>query len=431
MVEGADYPQLVADNRAVLARFTEAARQAVDENDDGLPDRVEALLDHTLVVTGSANSELLPIASVNELKSVLVELKTALEPAVDCTPETIDMDVLKGIKNRADALAMHLSRWPRTEGDDWREAVTQAASTYRRSLGQQLGSLQSEIDALRAARAALGEELEREQVERRASIGTEFSAFDERLDELETKMTQLDSSRTSTEAQLERSITRSDEALAAMQKQFSDAQEARTTEAAAVREKMVADTSNLLAMQESNADSLLQAIQEHVDSAASLVSVFAAAGTANAYSKEAKEQGDKADNWRIAAIVLGILAGVAAGAVLFGASRGDAAWQLVIGKLAIGIVFGGIASYAARQSARHRRREESARHLELNLATFGSLADELDSEQLQKARAELVAAMLKREVSQPGSKELDVISVDESQINFIQRIIDLGMKQRR
>lgn len=177
-----------------------------------------------------------------------------------------------------------------------------------------------------------------------------------------------------------------------------------------------------------NADSLLSAIQEHVDEAANLVSVFAAAGTANAYSKEAKEQGDTADTWRKAAIVLGIIAGVAAGTVLLGASSGETAWQLLIGKIAIGVTFGGIAGYAARQSARHRRREESARHLELNLATFGSLAEQLDSDALKQARADLVGSMLRRDDSRTTS-DGDVAVVGEPQLLVIQRLLEMMVKK--
>ena len=96
-----------------------------------------------------------------------------------------------------------------------------------------------------------------------------------------------------------------------------------------------------------------------------------------------------------------------------------------MGKLALGATVGAVASYAARQSSRHRRREERAKHLELNLETFGSLASELSPDKLEDARSALVTTMLKEqeESTSPGRGSKN--SISDSQITILQRAFEL------
>lgn len=145
---------------------------------------------------------------------------------------------------------------------------------------------------------------------------------------------------------------------------------------------------------------------------------------------EAKAQGGQADRWRAIAIGLGVATAIAAAYVLveFPETSIDT-WQLVIGKVAVGLTVGAVAGYAASQSARHRRREERAKHLELNLETFGRLSSELGPENLEVARSALVDTMLKvDEVGSGGHPGKDSISDD--QINVIGRLIDQIQKVR-
>lgn len=105
------------------------------------------------------------------------------------------------------------------------------------------------------------------------------------------------------------------------------------------------------------------------------------------------------------------------------------AWQLVVGKLALGATVGAVAGYAARQSSRHRGREERAKHLELNLETFGSLSGELSPDKLEDARAALVTTMLKEEEPvQSGRAKKNAIS--DSKITILQRAFDLFRSAR-
>lgn len=427
-IEGAGFDNRVAGIRTQLDGFSEPYLRTIDAEDDGILERLQMVLDHVLVVTGAAVSQLTPQKWVDDLTSAIASVKSAVDSLEALDEETFTVATVAQLSEAIEQVAKDLMAWPlQATPEDWRDAATAAASTYRRSLSQQLASASAEISTLDGALVNVRQELEAADTSHREALEARSNDLDLQVTAASTAIAAVDTQRESVEAQLARSIERADAAIATQQKQFSDAQEVRTKEASETRDKLIDDTNRALEAQEVNADSLLAAIGDHVDRAANLVSVFAAAGTANAYSKEAKEQGDTADNWRKVAIVLGILAGVAAGTVLLGTSNGDSAWQLLIGKLAVGITFGGIAGYAASQSARHRRREESARHLELNLATFGSLVDELDDDALMTARAELVGTMLRRDDS--GKRSDDDTTIGEPQINLVRQIVDMINKR--
>ena len=57
-----------------------------------------------------------------------------------------------------------------------------------------------------------------------------------------------------------------------------------------------------------------------------------------------------------------------------------------IGKLSASALIGGVAAYAARQSARHREREERARNFQLELQAFGPFIEPLSTEQQEEER---------------------------------------------
>jgi hypothetical protein len=99
-------------------------------------------------------------------------------------------------------------------------------------------------------------------------------------------------------------------------------------------------------------------------------------GTAERYGEEFREQRKVANIWRRVTIVVGLLAAAAA---LWAASEGDA--TKAGAKIAIAILVGGVGFYTARQSARHRHREEHARQLQLDLTAFPVFVESLPDEE--------------------------------------------------
>lgn len=420
-----NFEKRVADIRVGMDRQAEAFWERVDAEDDGIVERAQMVLDHTLVVTSTAVPQLLPKSWVEDLTEDLEALKVAVDALVEL--EDVSKTAAASFSSAVDAVAHELAMWPAPTTGDWRSAISEAATTYRRSAGQQLAALRSDIDA---AGAAL-REIQQEAKESLATIQDANAAQHEelaaRIAQLNLQVGALDTQRAAIADQVARSAERADQAISTFQLQFSDAQDARAKEFQAGLAQMTSQANAARVEAVESAERGIEAINAKVSEAGDLVSVFAAAGTANAYSKEAKEQAKLANGWRLAAIALAMLAGLAAVTLLFADDDAATNWSLIIGKLALAGTLGGLASYAARQSARHRGREERARHLELNIVTTGPLLLDVDESKQTEARLKVVEAMLQHQSNGPGSDKSDRAITDD-QINMIGRLFEIARR---
>ena len=426
-VSAADFGTRVAGVRAHLAAWSDATRQVVDAEDDDILERVEQLLDEVLVVTAVQNEIVVPRDLIGALTNALVAVDSALTALDGVDSSTVTVALVSELTLSAEVLSSNLFQWPpRIEGENWREAVTQAASTYRRSAGQQLAGLNTEIDAAKAELARIEQQsVDIANKTRQLADEKEAELASQQAD-LEAQIVAVKAAVTTASTQVQAAIDRSESAIGTQQQQFAEAQEERSKAFTETQEERANTAKAILTQRDSEASAIIQDLKLRLDKANTLVELFTAAGTANAYSRESKAQGRQANIWRGVAIALGVLAALAAGFVLveFPKKSPIDDWQLMVGKLALGATVGAVAGYAARQSSRHRRREERAKHLELNLETFGSLASELSPEKLEDARSALVKAMLQEEEStSPGRGSKNTIS--DSQITILQRMFEL------
>ncbi|SDD89735.1 hypothetical protein [Nocardioides lianchengensis] len=396
--------------------------QAIDENDDGIVDRVYALLDHTLTITSTADARLLPLSRTKLLEAAIERLSIALQDGVGYNPGSIAMTIVDAITAAADEVADQLAQWPRTEGSDWREAVTQAASTYRRSFGQQLTQLSQELDRAKEAIEELRLQVDVADSDHQAVIRERTGELEAAIATLGAEISALDRQRATVDDQLNKSIDRAGQAISSQQQQFAEAQEKRSIEFRELSGDLVEQAEVDFQARREDAESAIAQIEQQVDEAKDLTAAFAAAGTANAFSQEAKDQAKAANTWRRAAIALGILAGLAALSLFFGNSN-DPAWELVVGKLAISVAFGGVATYAASQSSRHRRREETARHLELNIVAFGPFVRDLSEVKQIEAREKVVESIFLRDIFPNGGTKEDP-TLSSEQITLIGKLLE-------
>lgn len=124
--------------------------------------------------------------------------------------------------------------------------------------------------------------------------------------------------------------------------------------------------------------------------AAELVGVIGNTGLSGGYRKWADEQKTQADGWRIVAIVAG---GLGLLWVIFWSvlhvSKSPTAAD-VLARLPPALISAGLATYAGRESGRHRKLERHGRLLELQLASLGPFLAEFHGEDRNKIKAELV-----------------------------------------
>jgi hypothetical protein len=116
---------------------------------------------------------------------------------------------------------------------------------------------------------------------------------------------------------------------------------------------------------------------------AQLVGAIGLAGTAERYSEESRQQRRAAFWLRLAAIVVAL---GAVGVTVVASLNHDDSTQHLLAKLSVSAILGGLSAYLARQSGQHRRREEHARALQLELTAFSPFIEPLTPEQREEER---------------------------------------------
>jgi hypothetical protein len=419
-----DYPGQVATIRSRLNSLTSASRDALESYDPGITERLQVLLDHVLVLASTTSPQIVPTERPVQLTSTLTEVNNTLsylgEPS---SAPTYAPNVAAAITN----LSAHLWTWQGSmSGDDWRDAVTGAATTYRRSLGQQLVSFTAEIEGLVAQAASFKQDLatlQAEAVEHSHELDSELGVLDERTTE---KLAVLETQIETLQAQVTAAVARQDAAVQQYQEQFSTAQERRGTEFVTFVQESKSSFSETRTKLSKDAQEQITLLQGEVDKAKELVSVFAGAGTANAFGKEAKEQAAAANNWRKIAIGLAILGAIAAGVLIFAFGNKSASVSEVIGKLAVTVVVAGAAGYAATQSSAHRKREVNNRRAELLLVSFEPFVRDLPTEEQDKARVTLLQTLM-TDTSHvmPSDGAIDEPVLSAGQLNLIKQFFDI------
>jgi hypothetical protein len=233
------------------------------------------------------------------------------------------------------------------------------------------------------AEAMTAEEQRRAEIaarldELRSTVTAEKTRFDSLVPSFEQQFTAAQAAR---EQQHRDVISSFDEETRALVQRVSDEAEKTTAE---VRDGV--DT--LLTESATRVDAVLEDVRTKRDEVDDLYSVITNTGTASAFRDDAEQQKKAANTWRLVAVVFGVLAAVATGWAALSGS--DESTQSLIARLALGAAAGGIAAYAARQSGRHRDREEEARRLELDLPAFGPFIESLPDEVRQRVREEFL-----------------------------------------
>jgi anti-sigma-K factor RskA len=148
---------------------------------------------------------------------------------------------------------------------------------------------------------------------------------------------------------------------------------------------------------ETRANAIIEALEEKREQAGELVEVMSTSTTAGAFAKEAKVQKREADQWRILTVSIGIAAAVVAVAAIGVSIALGTSPPLVIAEIGAVALLLGLADYAARQAALHRRREERARRLELDVTAVGPLTSALSESDKQRMRSEFAERLLPSE----------------------------------
>jgi hypothetical protein len=160
--------------------------------------------------------------------------------------------------------------------------------------------------------------------------------------------------------------------------------------------------------------SLMKALEANKKKSSDIVRTISSEANRSAFHGEAEQQRSRADSWRLMSVLLSLCAV----ALLVALSLRSPAHLDIANSLqhvALSIIVLGIGGYAAAQSAQHRRREEAARRLELDIETLDPLTEGLPEDERLKIRAKVIATIFNRQdVAPEGTGNGSGTSVDLS-----------------
>jgi DNA repair exonuclease SbcCD ATPase subunit len=347
--------------------------------------------------------------------------------------QAIARTVLKHVEQKVDDLARRfgglseeLTRTESTQNGRLAELDTAIADSTG-TLEKAAEAVQSKLTAQDQAITALQLRTETEAAAQRQGLAEAFKAAqDEREHQFEELQAQL---KESSDAQIEQLRHQATAQLEAMEPEFTKLQTAITAEkqrldALAGQQQQQFDSlkeawSTRVEAQsedaETKASKTLAKMQAILEQAQLVANAIASTGTATAYGQDAKDERKMANRWRLGAIGLGLIAALVAGFTLIWRpfESGPLSSQAVIGRILVSLAVGALASYAGRESGKHRNREVRSRQLELELTAFPPFIEGLDEATKEKLRVEFVARLFKGADGQEDRDQEAVIGPEQ------------------
>lgn len=365
------------DRHEQLRDLAERAEKVMQDFDDGWPDDATRdgtrhILAFSKTVIEASDAELVSSNAASQLTNALNQFATG-DPATSA----VNADAYAGAV--LDAIAL----LPAARSRDFEQSVKDSVANVRRAASMHIHNLDEEREQIATKLASLGDdlaamrdELTTSVAQQRTEISAEIAAARAPFDqEVEQARQQLASEQSS----LSKLRTK-------QTAEFEEAEERRNATAKEQREETATELNAFLAASKTEVEQRVADVERMQEDVRKMVDAVSLAATTEGYGKEATRQGTTANAWRW----ITVAAALGAAAIAFLAVRPDEIdREVLIGKLVLSLILGGIAAYAAKQSGYHRNREQIARDLQLELAIFGPFIERLDPAQQQEERVQM------------------------------------------
>ena len=395
-IESHEAIRLVDELSAEIDRAPEANPNTTPEALSYLR-RAQRVLGYFRARLRSTEPALIPLPLLDRVVPHMQSAKAEIQAFVSDN----NVDHLRNVDRSMDGLLSDVPAFPPLPFSKEATVAAQAAESYSNRLldmegdvRNKLGSLVNEIET---ASTRFDQSIQAaEQSLQRVTTAAEASASD--------IATQTEAKLAEVRAEIDGQKRRLDDAIAQMQSTFSEAQERRIndfaqsqeTREAAFLERTEALTQKVQAQFQAltaQAETSVKVLQEREAEAARVLGVVAASKVAGAYLEEADQQRHQADKWRIGALLaVGLLLMYAIIIAAFSRPGSDLSltqWiTYSIVRYPIGVIIGAPFFYLHKQSAAHRRREQIARRLGVELTAFRPFLAELNEEERKKLIAE-------------------------------------------
>lgn len=147
---------------------------------------------------------------------------------------------------------------------------------------------------------------------------------------------------------------------------------------------------------------LVQALKDKKDEASNLVQIIGNIGITGNYQKIANEEKESADKWRNIALGLMIVMVLIIGITIFCVATDGFDWRMAVFRLTAALILIVPATYAAKESSRHRANEAHNRRAELELASLDPFLEKLPVEKRHEIKEKLTGKFFGQEDSSKG-----------------------------
>jgi hypothetical protein len=349
-----------------LQSLANALREASPTELQNELDRLARLGARAGAIIDSADGEFVSQTMLDELSSALAGAANSLQIFQDTGDETQRQSAI----DHGDAIVNALRTWPsppvKSDVSDLRAQTKAARSDVRqvkKEAQRAADEIRANVDAQQAQLAdevaSSGAELTNRVAESRSALEAAISGIDQQITDRRTEV---------------------EETVARLEQEFREAQGRQTDEFRSTFDGKVKGFDEQRAASETEAETLLQELEGLRTKAAELVGIVGIRGTTRGYQDRANAEQSQANQWRWFAIAFGIAAvAVLLWAALRGRNETFEASQFAA-KVGLSAALGGLATYSARESGKHRRSGADARRRELALQALPAYLEPLETE---------------------------------------------------
>jgi hypothetical protein len=287
-----------------------------------------------------------------------------------------------------------------------------ALSTFRRSVGQHLRNIESEVAGVGSRAAEIKAQLDTQEEKiqgQDARLDTVVSQFQEQFSaaqaQRQTETGQvIEEGRSQLRAALEEAAAVARDAVATARGELTELLEqskAASDEAlAAANERADRQFEQV----SKTGDERVAKLDELLEKAVKTVGVIGSTGMAGGYQIVADKEKKAADFWRWVTVI-GLLGAI--GAPIFAVAHGVAHgfdFNTFFAKWAISLPFAALAGYAGLESSKHREQERINRKVELQLASLDAYLVTLPEDEQNRLRAKLTNRFFGELTRAPGDE---------------------------
>ncbi|MEX1172438.1 MAG: hypothetical protein WEG56_07485 [Chloroflexota bacterium] len=349
--------------------------------------RFRAVAAHLAQRIRATDPDLVPPRTLASAMPHLTNIVTAATAYVD----TSDATQLAAAHEAIDQLLSSSYFWVH-ETDAEIDLAREAATSYRRSVGQLIRNLEAERDVLANSLSALRSDVESVPAAAEAKAAEAAAAIDSALAPMQARIDAAEQTIVDQKSRL-------DTAISAFQDQFSKAEASRTETFTQAVARLTEAHASFMREQEasgaaagedlkSQAATVLDSIKQHEQQAREVLGALGREGITGGHVKYANEQRVMSIIWSAVA-VLALIAIAAYGVWSLAERPAGIDWQWVGARVLVAGSVLLLAVFAMVQTGRYREAEHRSRQTELDLAALDPYMALLPEAEQQKLKIEL------------------------------------------